>query len=400
MYTLHLIRTFVLWKVFPSCSSGYFSYLYTYLISAESSQAWLLATSWGDGFHWLNSLWAWSWEGRPGPATHSSCGNSRLLRLPVVKLKFKDYQKNNMGTACGCFASGYFLTTLFLKTRRRGNPGSHCGKVRELLSSASAPSAASLLVISEGVLRSQRTAGGAGELQPTPVLWSSPRRGTQHPGSPCWRDPLPLAPGRCVGPPGGGGSGRPPPPHLLPGAGGARSGAARGNLWGRKGAEPPLLLLLLVLLLLRPGAGGAGRGAAAAGPHAAAGTVLSAARPQQQQQPPPMTWTSSMSSGYSSLEEEESEEFFFTARTSFFRRPPGKSRAAPQVSAVRGAEGRPRPAGPLPPGRAATPPPPSLRSRPPRVRRPPPPREPPGPRDAAGRGRQGRGSLPGLGAAA
>ncbi|XP_017677590.1 ras association domain-containing protein 3 isoform X4 [Chiroxiphia lanceolata] len=43
-----------------------------------------------------------------------------------------------------------------------------------------------------------------------------------------------------------------------------------------------------------------------------------------------MTWTSSMSSGYSSLEEEESEEFFFTARTSFFRRPPGKSRAAPQ----------------------------------------------------------------------
>lgn len=46
-----------------------------------------------------------------------------------------------------------------------------------------------------------------------------------------------------------------------------------------------------------------------------------------------MTWSSSMSSGYSSLEEEESEEFFFTARTSFFRRPPGKTRAAPQVSA-------------------------------------------------------------------
>ncbi|XP_035190234.1 ras association domain-containing protein 3 isoform X2 [Anser cygnoides] len=43
-----------------------------------------------------------------------------------------------------------------------------------------------------------------------------------------------------------------------------------------------------------------------------------------------MTWSSSMSSGYSSLEEEESEEFFFTARTSFFRRPPGKTRAAPQ----------------------------------------------------------------------
>lgn len=220
MYTLHLIRTFVLWKVFPSCSSGYFSYLYTYLISAESSQAWLLATSWGDGFHWLNSLWAWSWEGRPGPATHSSCGNSRLLRLPVVKLKFKDYQKNNMGTACGCFASGYFLTTLFLKTRRRGNPGSHCGKVRELLSSASAPSAASLLVISEGVLRSQRTAGGAGELQPTPVLWSSPRRGTQHPGSPCWRDPLPLAPGRCVGPPGGGEAVGPRPLTCCPGRAG------------------------------------------------------------------------------------------------------------------------------------------------------------------------------------
>lgn len=48
-----------------------------------------------------------------------------------------------------------------------------------------------------------------------------------------------------------------------------------------------------------------------------------------------MTWTSSMSSGYSSLEEEDSEEYFFTARTSFFRRPPGKTRAAPQVSAER-----------------------------------------------------------------
>lgn len=54
-----------------------------------------------------------------------------------------------------------------------------------------------------------------------------------------------------------------------------------------------------------------------------------------------MTWTSSMSSGYSSLEEEDSEEYFFTARTSFFRRPPGKTRAAPQVSAERRLRARP-----------------------------------------------------------
>lgn len=56
-----------------------------------------------------------------------------------------------------------------------------------------------------------------------------------------------------------------------------------------------------------------------------------------------MTWTSSMSSGYSSLEEEDSEEYFFTARTSFFRRPPGKTRAAPQVSAERRLGARPAP---------------------------------------------------------
>lgn len=56
-----------------------------------------------------------------------------------------------------------------------------------------------------------------------------------------------------------------------------------------------------------------------------------------------MTWTSSMSSGYSSLEEEDSEEYFFTARTSFFRRPPGKTRAAPQVSAERRLGARPGP---------------------------------------------------------